>query len=106
MVTTTVPNYNDKFPVTAPVDSFGANILGMYNLGGNVAEWTHDLYTIYPSGARAVMQDPMGPNEGEFNTIRGASWMDDNVTELRLSYRDYGDQPRPDVGFRIARSAD
>jgi hypothetical protein len=31
--------------------------------------------------------------------------MDDNVTELRLSYRDYGDEPRPDVGFRIARSA-
>ena len=103
LVTTTVPNYNDKFPVTAPVDSFSANELGMFNLGGNVSEWVHDLYTIYPSGARRVMQDPMGPTEGEFHTIRGASWMHGSVTQLRLSFRDYGNKPRPDVGFRIAR---
>jgi hypothetical protein len=31
--------------------------------------------------------------------------MDTAVTELRLSYRDYGNTARPDVGFRIARSA-
>ena len=103
LVTTTVPNYTDKFPVTAPVDSFSANELGMFNLGGNVAEWVHDLYTIYPSGARKVTQDPMGPTEGEFHTIRGASWMHGSVTQLRLSFRDYGNKPRPDVGFRIAR---
>ena len=103
LVTMTVPNYTDKFPVTAPVDSFSANELGMFNLGGNVAEWVHDLYTIYPSGARKVMQDPMGPTEGEFHTIRGASWMHGSVTQLRLSFRDYGNKPRPDVGFRIAR---
>jgi hypothetical protein len=36
--------------------------------------------------------------------IRGASWMDTNTTELRLSYRDYGSSARPDLGFRIARS--
>ena len=75
----------------------------MFNLGGNVAEWVHDLYTIYPSGARKVMQDPMGPTEGEFHTIRGASWMHGSVTQLRLSFRDYGNKPRPDLGFRIAR---
>ena len=103
LVTMTVPNYTDKFPVTAPVDSFSANELGMFNLGGNVSEWVHDLYTIYPSGARKVMQDPMGPTEGEFHTIRGASWMHGSVTQLRLSFRDYGNKPRPDVGFRIAR---
>jgi hypothetical protein len=28
------------------------------------------------------------------------------VSELRLSYRDYGVKPRPDVGFRIARYAE
>ncbi len=32
-------------------------------------------------------------------------WMDSTVTELRLTYRDYGDEGRPDVGFRIARNA-
>ena len=103
LVTMTVPNYNDKFPVTAPVDSFPANQLNLFNLGGNVSEWVHDLYTIYPSGTRKVMQDPMGPTDGEFHTIRGASWMHGSVTQLRLSFRDYGNKPRPDVGFRIAR---
>jgi hypothetical protein len=29
--------------------------------------------------------------------------MHGSITELRLSYRDYGDDPRPDLGFRIAR---
>ena len=30
-------------------------------------------------------------------------WMDASVSDLRLTYRDYGKKPRPDVGFRIAR---
>lgn len=106
MVVTTVPDYDDGFPVTAPTRSFKANALGIFNLGGNVSEWVHDLYTIYPSAARRVMTDPMGPTEGEFHTIRGASWMHGSVTQLRLSYRDYGNKPRPDVGFRIARYLD
>jgi formylglycine-generating enzyme required for sulfatase activity len=103
LVNATVPNYNDTFPVTAPVDSFEPNPLGLFNLGGNVAEWVHDLYTIYPSGTNKATQDPMGPSEGEFHTIRGASWTHGSVTQLRLSFRDYGNKPRPDVGFRIAR---
>jgi hypothetical protein len=32
--------------------------------------------------------------------------MDGNVTDLRLSYRDYGTDARPDVGFRIAKYAE
>jgi formylglycine-generating enzyme required for sulfatase activity len=96
-------NYNDSFPVTAPVDSFGPNPLGLFNLGGNVAEWIHDYYTIYSSTGADVVRDPLGPAEGKFHVIRGSSWMHGTVTELRLSYRDYGDKPRPDVGFRIAR---
>jgi formylglycine-generating enzyme required for sulfatase activity len=96
-------NYNDSFPVTAPVDSFGPNPLGLFNLGGNVAEWMHDYYTIYSSTSAEVARDPLGPKEGKYHVIRGSSWMHGTVTELRLSYRDYGDEPRPDVGFRIAR---
>ena len=74
-------------------------------MGGNVAEWMHDYYTIYPSGAE-IAKDPLGPKEGELYAIRGSSWMDGSVTELRLSYRDYGNKPRPDLGFRIARYAE
>jgi formylglycine-generating enzyme required for sulfatase activity len=106
LVAVIVANYNDSFPATAPVDSFEPNPLGLYNLGGNVAEWTHDYYTIYPSGRSQVERDPLGPAEGKFHVIKGSSWMHGSVTELRLSYRDYGDKPRPDVGFRIARYAE
>jgi formylglycine-generating enzyme required for sulfatase activity len=73
-------------------------------MGGNVSEWVHDVYTIYTPSPDDIATDPTGPDEGEYHVIRGASWMDDSVTELRLSYRDYGDEARPDVGFRIARS--
>ncbi len=99
-----LPDYSDGYPATAPAGSFSANQRGLFNIGGNVSEWVQDLYTIYPP-SKAVMVDPLGPSEGEYHVIRGASWMDDNVTELRLSYRDYGDEPRPDVGFRVARTA-
>jgi len=100
-----LPDYNDGHAATAPAGSFRANQRGLHNMGGNVSEWVQDLYTIYPPSGSTVVVDPTGPEEGEYHVIRGASWMDDNVTELRLSYRDYGDEPRPDVGFRIARSA-
>ncbi len=97
--------YNDQHPVTAPVDSFEADARGFYHLGGNVAEWVHDLYAIRFGGSLEVERDPLGPAEGQYHVIRGSSWMHSTVTELRLTYRDYGSEERPDVGFRIARYA-
>jgi formylglycine-generating enzyme required for sulfatase activity len=105
LVPTTLPQYDDSYPATAPAEGFAPNPLGFFNLGGNVAEWMHDYYTIYPSEA-GIERDPLGPREGELYAIRGSSWMDGSVTELRLSYRDYGNKPRPDLGFRIARYAE
>jgi hypothetical protein len=35
--------------------------------------------------------------------VRGSSWRHGNITELRLSYRDYSREPRADLGFRLAR---
>jgi formylglycine-generating enzyme required for sulfatase activity len=104
LVAATLPGYEDGFAGTSPVDSFGANPLGIFNLGGNVAEWVQDRYAISPSAERGeVERDPLGPEKGEFHVIRGASFLYGNATQLRLSYRDYGKEARPDVGFRIAR---
>jgi formylglycine-generating enzyme required for sulfatase activity len=100
-----LPDYDDGFPVSAPVDSFSPNALGLFHLGDNVAEWAHDFYTLTPSTPGQVARDPTGPPEGEYHVIRGASFMHSTVTELRLSFRDYGKDPRPDVGFRVARYA-
>ena len=100
-----IPGYHDGYPATAPVGSFQANALGLFNLGGNVSEWVQDIYALTPTAPGTVERDPTGPSTGPHHVIRGASWMDTAVTELRLSYRDYGNTARPDVGFRIARSA-
>ncbi len=98
-----LPGYTDGHPGTAPVDGFRPTPPGLYGLGGNVAEWIQDRYGIPAPGS--LERDPLGPGEGPYHVIRGAGWMDTLVTELRSSYRDYGDEARPDVGFRVARTA-
>ncbi len=105
LVTRLLEDYHDGHAVSAPVDSFAPNALGFFHLGDNVAEWVHDRYTFAPGSPGQVARDPVGPAEGEYHVIRGASFLHGTVTELRLSYRDYGKDARPDVGFRIARYA-
>lgn len=96
-----IKGYQDDFAVAAPVGSFPANGKGLYDLGGNVAEWIHDFHDI--ATAAQVVADPLGPAGGEQHVINGASWAHGGLTELRLSFRDYGLEGRDDVGFRIAR---
>ena len=103
---TIIDGYDDGFPVTAPPGSFAPNSLGLYDLGGNVAEWTHDLYTIEASSGFEVVVDPTGPNIGDQHVIRGSSYLQGEVANLRLTYRDYGSDSRDDLGFRIARYAE
>ena len=95
--------YNDNYIVSAPVKTFPADPHGIYDLAGNVAEWVHDYYEI-PGTERTT--NPLGPKSGEYHVIRGSSWMHGTITDLRLTFRDYGSDGRPDMGFRIARFAE
>ena len=95
--------YNDGYPVISPPAKFEANPLGLYDLGGNVAEWCHDYYTIYPYDSAKLYKDPVGPGEGKHHVIRGSSWQQSSISALRSSYRDYSDGKRKDLGFRVAR---
>lgn len=97
--------YDDGYVVSAPVGSFTASPRGLYDLGGNVSEWIHDVYNI-PASSGVVTTDPLGAQRGDNYVIRGASWALGRLPELRLSYRDYGQAGRDDVGFRIARYAE
>ncbi len=99
-------SYNDDYPITAPVGSFSPSPLGIFDGGGNAAEWTADLYRAYTGLDEGVDVDPIGATEGRYYVIRGTSWRHSSITELRLAYRDFGDELRPDVGFRIARSVE
>ena len=105
LLQTIIADLDDGFPATAPTGSFAANPLGFYDLGGNVAEWTTDLYTVQPASS-AVAVDPLAATPGDMHVIRGASWRHATVTELRAAYRDSGNGRRDDVGFRIARYAE
>ncbi len=94
--------YQDGHVVSATVGSYPANKKGLYDMGGNVAEWVHDVYLTASSDAIGPA-DPTGPQSGDNYVIRGASWAHSRISELRLSFRDYGQAGRDDVGFRIAR---
>mgnify|MGYP001089880592 CR=1 FL=1 len=96
-------DYDDGYFATAPVGSYQSNQHEIYDLAGNVAEWVHDFYGSSAGAFGAVEVDPLGPLDGQFHTLRGSSWAHGSITELRLSFRDFGSEPRDDVGFRVAR---
>jgi formylglycine-generating enzyme required for sulfatase activity len=100
-----IRGYSDTFAVAAPVASFPKNPRGFFDLDGNVSEWCHDYYTPYIPHAGAVEADPTGPESGVHHVVRGGSWRDGSITEVRLSYRGYSRVKRDDIGFRIARYA-
>ncbi|MFO1377109.1 MAG: SUMF1/EgtB/PvdO family nonheme iron enzyme [Steroidobacteraceae bacterium] len=101
-----LPDYDDGARVAASVGGYAPNALGVYDLGGNVREWTHDWYGIYVGGSGSVAVDPTGPAEGTGHVLRGSSWLTARIADLRLAWRDSGGGARPDVGFRLARYAE
>ncbi|MGB5133190.1 MAG: SUMF1/EgtB/PvdO family nonheme iron enzyme [Steroidobacteraceae bacterium] len=102
----TITGYSDGYRVAAPVGSFPANPLGLYDMGSNVFEWMTDRFSIYVVGPDHVSTDPVGPGAGESNVIRGASWLTGKIPDLRVAARDSANNARPDLGFRIARYAE
>jgi formylglycine-generating enzyme required for sulfatase activity len=55
-----------------PVGGKRPNPWGLFDLLGNVAEWTHDVYAPYPRVAEEA--DPKGPGAGATRVVRGGSW--------------------------------
>jgi formylglycine-generating enzyme required for sulfatase activity len=104
LVPSILPGYDDGFASTAPVGTFPANALGIFDGGGNVAEWVQDYYSVPVPGQTDPLEDYRGPERGSNRVIRGSAWTHAGVLELRLGYRSFGNQGLPDVGFRIARN--
>jgi peptidyl-prolyl cis-trans isomerase A (cyclophilin A) len=86
---------------THPVGQKLANAWGLYDMLGNVWEWTNDWKGVYPSSAT----DPVGPDWGWGRIVRGGCWYDGAALVRSASRFDYEPGFRNVVlGFRPARS--
>lgn len=96
----------DVWPETAPVTSLSPNPFGLYNILGNVWEWTADCYA--PDYVDAAADASPRPGDGACGRVlRGGSWSDAPAW-LRTSTRNWFDRTeRFDyVGFRLAADLD
>jgi formylglycine-generating enzyme required for sulfatase activity len=103
LLPTVIEGYNDGYATTSPTATFKSSAPGLYDMGGNVAEWSHDYYSIYSYDPEKTYVDPVGPKDGKHHVIRGSSWKHGSISTLRLAYRGYSDDRREDVGFRVCR---
>ena len=90
---------------TAPVGSFSANRFGLYDMVGNVWEWTEDCWNDSYKGAPPTDGSPWTSGDCSRRVVRGGSW-DDIPDFLRSANRDgYLTVDRDNVlGFRVART--
>ena len=82
---------------TNPVGLKKPNPYGLYDMGGNVAEWVHDWYGAY-SGYGSV--NPTGPASGTYKVLRGGGWDNggDHVPRSQTRVRHPGYRPqRPGI---------
>jgi formylglycine-generating enzyme required for sulfatase activity len=101
---TALPEYRDEHAVVGPVASYARTPAGLLNIGGNVSEWTHDVYASLPEAG--AVTDPAGPKTEGVHSIRGANWHTSAIAELRLAWRERGAGPAQTIGFRVARYAE
>jgi len=89
---------------TAPAESGKPNPFGLYNILGNVRQWTADCWNATPSSAPSNGA-PVTTGDCSARATRGGSW-DNKPAELRAAARSWesADERSPYVGFRVART--
>ena len=102
-IDSTKANYGKKYKTTLKVGTFKPNGYGLYDIAGNVWEWTSDFYgdNYYTNSPD---KNPKGPRQGRFKVIRGGSWHSGGMCQqtyyrngLPVSWVDFA------VGFRCVK---
>ncbi|MEO8341799.1 MAG: SUMF1/EgtB/PvdO family nonheme iron enzyme [Nitrospirota bacterium] len=95
--------YDDGTERTAPVGSYEANLWGLHDISGNVAEWTADWYDGSYYG-KSPPRNPKGPSSGEYRVFRGGSWdLEPFPVRSALRLRDSPSNRGGPIGFRCAQ---
>lgn len=89
-----------------PVGTRKANQLGLYDIHGNVWEWTMDRYSLDASKVEVDPKygHPVNLTDGSSRVLRGGSWYG-GPRYLRSAYRHITPvYSRDDIGFRLVRT--
>lgn len=94
---------SDGFAYSAPVGSFVANAFGLYDMLGNLLEWTEDVY--HENYVGAPTDGSAWQGDGPKRVLRGGSW-NNGPRNMRSAIRDAN---KPELrfsifGFRVARA--
>ena len=99
-------NYSvDGALYTMEADSFNANDYGLYNMAGNVSEWTNTAYNLSSYYMASTMNPNVEDRKNKRKIIRGGSWKD-VAYYLEVGSRDYeyADTARSYIGFRTVQN--
>ena len=98
--------------ITSQVGIYAPNSNDLYDMAGNVAEWTSTAFTDAGVEAMNVINPqlrydaaPEDPYLLKKKTVKGGSWKDPE-SHIRSAWRtnEYQNQPRSYIGFRCVRS--
>ncbi len=91
--------FNDSEKIVTAVGQYQANVWGLRDMHGNVAEWTRSGFAPYPYAEQDGRNDLAGTVQ---RVVRGGSWRDRPTratAAYRLAYEPY--QKVFNVGFRV-----
>ena len=102
---------SDGWYTTAPVGSFDPNGYGLYDMAGNVAEWTQSAYDESYTAIKNDMDPdytynaaPDDPPAMKRKVVRGGSWKDTKYyLNVGIKTYEYQDSARSYIGFRCIK---